>query len=131
MNIPNYLTFYLQTIKDYDFSFVRIIVNEKEMPVEELKNNEGYKEKYRRTPLFSCVSNEIIRLKNKNVNLELIYSMEDYKRQIYFIHDLNKNSLIITENFSIDEDESFFRKYFSILIRTSKEKFYNLMELNQ
>jgi hypothetical protein len=76
------------------------------------------------------VSNEIIRLKNKNVNLELIYSMEDYKRQIYFLHDLNKNSLIITENFSTDEDKSYFREYFSVLINRSKEKFYSLMELN-
>lgn len=109
------------TEKDYDFSFVKVIVNGKEIPIKEempaVRMNYGYP---------ATINNEIIKFKN----LELIYSFERECGIICFIRDLNKNCLIIIEDFDPDYGSLFMQhRNFCIITTTnnsSKKNFYTL-----
>lgn len=123
--MPTNIMFNLNTIKeDYDFSFARLILNEKEVPIKEIpatEYNSGCIHRY------DNIDNKIIKLKNKKINLELIYSAESNCEQIYFIYDVNHNSLIIKENSTINRKSYFLEfKNFSITINYKKRKFYTL-----
>jgi hypothetical protein len=50
-------------------------------------------------------NNEILKCKNKNTNLELIYSFETNDYNYYFIHNINNNCLII-------KTDSFLKSYY-------------------
>lgn len=137
MKTIEYLMFSLTAvIKDCDFSFVRLIVNEKEIPIRELEKHEREKSKsWNGHSIWHKGNNRVIKLKNKNTNLELIYSFEfeneNGARQFYFFHDLNKNSLIINETFSLDLESTILKyKNFSLTIQGSPIKFY-MYTLNQ
>lgn len=122
--MPQYININFElppTEKDYDFSFVRVIVNGKEIPVKEmsaLRMPYGY--------IGPVGNNEIIKFKN----LELIYSLEREYGIISFIRDLNKNCLIIIEDFDPDYSSFFMQhKNFcitTITINNYKKKFYTL-----
>jgi mannosyltransferase OCH1-like enzyme len=133
MKATNYLIFNLTAaIRDCNFSFVRLIINEKEIPIRELEKHEREKSKsWDGHSLWHIGNNEIMKLKNKNVNLELIYSFEfgnvNRITQFYFFHDLNKNSLIIKEISPLNF-EPIILKYrnFFLKMHSSNHKFYTL-----
>lgn len=88
--------FFLKTIKKYNkFDSVKLIVNEIEINIVEVKKEKINKEIHE----FHCIrtygNNEILKCKNKNTNLELIYSFEGSSYNYYFIHNINNNCLII------------------------------------
>lgn len=125
----SYLSFYLNTAKGYyDFSFVRLIVNEKEVSVNELKDSKLFFKRMSKCEFVYNISNKILKVKN----LELIYSVESSTRQFYFFHDLNNSSLIINENFLPHINPySYFLKYmyFSLILKHSEqEKFYTVIQ---
>lgn len=94
MKIPKCLNFHLRTIKKYDkFDSVRFFLNEKESDIikfnvapEYIEYYETYNNKYK---------NEVLKFKNKDVDLELIFSIEEDTSNYYFFHNLNNDSLII------------------------------------
>ncbi len=98
MKIPKCVSFYLKTIKKYDkFDSVRLFFEEKEsnivvfneyIPTMEFFNTDsGNHRKHNK---------EILKFKNKNIDIELIYSIEHTSgNNFYFFHNLNNNCLII------------------------------------